>query len=151
LFFVVIGFALILSAPCSAQEAIQTQIGADGAEVDLVQAKLNGKVLSIAFKVRAPADDDISQFFFKPEEVFYVDAEQNIKYHILKDEKDKWLAGPLQSLVGPGDQYLVGLKYIGEGKSGIIWMKFPAPAGENVKIELNLPGVVPFSDVEIGQ
>jgi hypothetical protein len=141
---------LLLSGTCLGQEVIQTQMAMKGAEVDLVQAKINGKVLSVAFSVRAPTDDTISQFEIKPEEVFYVDATQNKKYHILKDEKGKWLAGPISKLVGPKDEYLIDIKYVKKGKSAIMWMKFPAPQVDNAKIEINLPGIVPFSDIEIG-
>lgn len=149
LLFIFILFALIFTGPVLAAEPIQSQMGPEDTELDLLQAKLNGKVLSVVLKVTAPADRSIQRVFFKLDEIFYIDAEQNRKYHILKDEKDKWLAGPLYGVMGKKDKYLFGIDYLREGKSGVLWMKFPAPLGDNPKIELNIPGVVPFSDITI--
>ncbi|PIE82959.1 MAG: hypothetical protein CSA09_03985 [Candidatus Contendobacter odensis] len=135
-----------------AQTALQTQYGPDGVEVDLVRAKIGGKVLSVVFAFRNTGSSS-ADVTYKIEDVHYIDNTESKKYQVLKDEKGAWLAGPIdyskKFIKNKWERYPTTHIYLSEGKKKIVWYKFPAPPENVTKIQINLPEISPFDDVEI--
>ncbi len=151
-------FALVLSvtwfSTSIAQTALQTQYGPDGVEVDLIRAKIGGKVLSAVFAFRNTGSSS-SDITYKIEDVHYIDNTESKKYQVLKDEKGAWLAGPInyfkQYIKGKWENFPATHVHLSEGEKKIVWYKFPAPPEGVSSIQINLPEISPFDDVEISQ
>lgn len=135
-----------------AQTVLQTQYGPDGMEVDLVRAKISGKVLSVVFAFRNVGKDSAKVQYYIAD-VHYIDNTESKKYHVLKDEKETWLAGPIefvrQHSGGKWNKIAVTNVYLNTGEKKIIWYKFPPPPDGVTHIQINLPDISPFDDVEI--
>ncbi len=137
----------------AAPSVLQTQYGPDGLEIDLLSAKVSGDVLSVSMMVRKPKDSGpySAELTFAMEEVNYIDNANSQKYSVLKDEKGKWLAAPLSELER-GDERLFGTSiHLTEKERSVFWYKFPAPPKEATSIQINIPEVSPFNDVEISR
>jgi hypothetical protein len=138
-----------VSATFAGQPVIQTQYGPDGMVVDLVRAKVSGKVLSVVFAFHTDGDNrpDIT---YDIANVYYIDNTESKKYHVLKDEKGIWLSGPFGKDLGKKDTYntYVSLR---KGDNKIVWYKFPTPPESVSHIQILLPGISPFDDVEISR
>ncbi len=117
-------------------QPLQTQIGPEGIEVDLVRCKVTGSVLSVAFLLRHPGEGK-GWIALATEDIYYVAGDE--KYPVLKDNQGKWLAGP-------GEYFK---EYITSDKPQVIWYKFSEPPDNGAKIQIGLKGVVPFDDIEV--
>ncbi len=137
-----------------AQTALQTQYGPDGVEVDLMRAKVGGKVLSVVFAFRNTGSSS-AEVTYKIDEVHYIDNTESKKYQVLKDEKGVWLAGPISSfkqyIKNKWEIFPATHVHLSEGEKKIVWYKFPAPPEGVSSVQINLPEISPFDDVEISR
>ena len=140
----VAAFLATSSLAFAGPKAIQTQFGPDGMEVDLIRAKVSGKVLSTVFSARI--SDGSADLTYAIEEVNYIDTIKSQSYQVLKDGEGKVIAGPIRYT--RKDEPVTHI-YVSEGKNVIFWYKFPAPPEDVTTIQINLPSVSPFDDVEI--
>lgn len=128
--------------PLVAADAIQTQSGTEGeVEVDVVKASVKEGTLTIQLAYRNNGAEP-AKFNFEAKDVYYIDEKEKKKYHVLKDNKETYIASPIRSK----DTVLFEVKP--KGKM-ISWYKFPAPASGATKINLVLPNVLPFEDLPI--
>lgn len=123
----------------SAKEAIQTQYGPDGIEVDLIRMRFSNH-LTLFFKFRNTGEKDVD-FDIHHHSVYFIDETGAKKYHVLQDSRNEWLA--------TGGRLEVTAYEMDPGGSKIGWYKFPLPPEDVKTIEINLPDVTPFEEVEI--
>ena len=134
--------AFMLSAvPASAAEPLQTQMGQNGEmEADVLKAKVDGQVLTVAIAFRNTGDAK-TIVEFKWHDVYFIDKSQTKKYHVLKDNKGVWVASQV---------YYGGVRQtIDAGKKKLIWFKFPAPPEGDDSINLTIPAALPFDGLRI--
>jgi hypothetical protein len=136
-----------LSISLAAPPVLQTQFGPNGMEVDLIRVKISGKVLSVVFAFRNGGSDS-ANVVYNIGEVYYVDNTESKKYHVLKDAKGAWISGPVaETLVG--HKKILTAVHLQKGEKKIVWYKFPLPPENVTHIQILLPDISPFDDVEI--
>lgn len=136
----------MLFAPFGAANAgvLQSQMGMSGEyEADVVKAKVDGGVLTIAVVFRSTSDRDVN-IRYEWQEVFFIDKAENKKYHVLRDSKKSWIASPLNSDHGRGVY-----SRLKAGKKQMVWFKFPAPPASTKSIDLTLPVTLPFDNLQV--
>lgn len=124
-------------------DPLQTQPASSGKmEVDAIKASVKDGILTIQLAYRNKGSEDVN-LYYGIEGVYYIDEKDKKKYHVLKDSKGTWIAAPLEgvSIVGP----------VKADDKTIVWFKFPAPATASTKVNLVVPGVLPFEDLPISQ
>jgi len=131
----------------SAQNAIQVQPSSDGAiEASLVEAKIKRDVLTIKVILKNISDNSIEpEIPF--EGIYYTDIEASKKYYGLKDSEGKYIAGPSSRDWRGG----VFKHYIKAHASKILWIKFPAPPETTKAIDIFIPEILPFEEINIGR
>lgn len=137
-----------------AQSTIQTQYGPNEMEVDLLRAKVSGQVLSVVFSFRNTSTSSSVNVTYDIADVHFVDNSESKKYHVLKDEKGEWLSGPIDFVkrdIGGWKRIPVTKVYLPKNEKKIVWYKFPAPPENVTTIQINLPDISPFDDVEISR
>ncbi len=151
-FFLTCFMALCCCSACLSQPVLQTQFGPDGMEVDLIRAKASGKVLSVVLAFRNSGNKSAS-VRYPVADVHFIDNTDSKKYQVLKDEKGAWLTGPTsfvkQFIANQWQKIAVTSVSVDSGGKKIVWYKFPLPPNNVKTIQINLPGVSPFDDVEI--
>ena len=135
----------MFSLPGYAQEAIQTQPSSDGNfEASLIGAKVRREVLTIKIKVKNITTKN-KKLEFSYKSAYYTDIKNKKKYFALKDSEGKYIAGP-QDRDSYGGQIS---RYLNSGTQTIIWIKFPAPPETADTIDIIIPGILPFEEIEI--
>lgn len=135
----------VFSLPGYAQEAIQTQPSSDGNfEASLIGAKVRRKVLTVKIKVKNITTKN-NKLECRYKSVYYTDIKNKKKYFALKDSEGKYIAGPLDRGSDGGKVE----RYIDSGGQGIIWIKFPAPPETTDTIDIVIPKILPFEEIEI--
>ena len=138
-----LSFTLLLSLSFLVHaEPLQTQYLDNGAELNILKARVaKNNVLTIVAQYDNTSGADFkASYHFK--HVYYIDPEENKKYHVLKDENEKYIASPASS-------GFLQTAWMKPGAKSIIWFKFPAPASETSTINLMLRGATPFDDLPI--
>ncbi len=142
----VCGVLFLLAGSASAWAGvIQTQPATAGPfEADIIKASVRDNVLTIqvAFRCQGPSSNPIS---FKFGDVYLTDLKNKKKYYPLKDSSGRYLAGPAADWL-EGGTYSAWMK---PGDRFIFWIKFPAPPADVEKIDVMVPGFLPFEDVPI--
>lgn len=136
--------SLLTALPTRAADPIQTQSTTEGdVEVDVIKASVKEGTLTIQLAYRNKAGEP-AKFYFDAKDVYYIDEKEKKKYHVLKDNKETYIASPIRS------KETVLFEIQPKGKM-ISWYKFPAPASGATKINLVVPNVLPFEDLPISQ
>jgi hypothetical protein len=135
----------LFSLPGYAQEAIQTQPSSDGNfEASLIGAKVKREVLTVKIKLKNIASKS-NKMECTYKSVYYTDIKNKKKYFALKDSEGKYIAGPQDRGSNGGKVE----RYIDSGAQTIIWIKFPAPPETTDTIDIIIPGILPFEEIEI--
>jgi len=137
--------SLFLASAVNAEEAIQTQPSSDGKiKASIIGAKVKRGVLTVKVSLK-----NISGIKIEPEiryrEIYYADINEKKKYYALKDSNGKYIAGPQHYDWGGG----TFKARIAAGEKRIIWLKFPAPPENTKAIDIFVPGILPFEEVEL--
>lgn len=138
------GLLLLAGTLPSPADAIQTQPATQGdLEVDVIKAAAKEGILTIQLAYRNKGDAEAA-LHYAWQDVYFLDTQDKKKYQVLKDSQGTFLAAP-------DDGYReINAKVPGAGKL-IVWFKFPAPPASTTKINLVVPGVLPFEDLPISQ
>lgn len=132
-------------SPCAAGEQAQVQPSTDGKlEGTLLQAKVRRDVLTVKIKVVNVSSSTVEPEFGY-QDVYFTDIDEQKKYFALKDENGRYIAGPQHDDWGGG----AFKERIGAGEQQIVWVKFPAPPETSTAIDVFIPGMLPFEEVEI--
>ncbi len=128
-----------------AGEAMQTQPSSDGkVEGAIIGVKVKRGVLTVKVSLKNVSENRIEpEMFFR--EVYFTDIKENKKYFCLKDSNGRYISGPQDSGFRGG----TFKDKIPFGEKRIIWMKFPAPPESSDTIDIFLPGMLPFEEIEI--
>lgn len=129
-------FTVASTASFAEQPVIQTQMSAKGYEVDLLRAKVSGNYLSVIFMARYAGDGEKVYVAEPAHDVYFIDDAEGKKYLVLKDKKGAWLEDGTNG-------------YLDQGEKLLMQYKFPIPPENVKKINITLPDVMPFDDVEI--
>ncbi len=137
---------LMLGWPLAGTAApIQTQPALSGdMEVDIVKAKVDGKILMIAAQFRNNGQER-ANLNFTIDRVYYIVQDTQQKYHVLRDDQKVWLASYQGATIGRSPLR------INPGAKQLLWFKFPAPPENVTRIDLNIPGVLPFDKLPINR
>ena len=72
---------------------------------------------------------------------------------MLKDSQGEFLAGPIdfvkRRVDGEWERIPVSSVYISYSQKKVMWYKFPLPPDNVTHIQINLPDISPFDDIEI--
>jgi len=126
-----------------------TEMTMDGRfDVTLKKAKVQNDVLTIVL-VYKNTGDKTEKFSFPLKSVYFIDNKDNKKYHVLKDEKQVWIAAPIcgDFINTPTACFRQGVN-VDAGKMQMVWFKFPAPPQGNT-INIVIPDSVPFENIAI--
>jgi len=137
------GLVLLLCSGLAFAGGIQTQFAMRGdVEVDVMKAKVSGDILTIVLAYKNNGG------YIKLEEnagdVHYIEKDSKKKYHLLKDETGRYLGDPIS-----GSKLYVEIRKTGQRQ--MAWFKFPAPPEGVSKIDLSIPGVIPFDELPISR
>jgi len=137
----------ILLTPLSgnAMEVIQIQPSSEGKfEASLTSAKIKRDVLTIQVIMKNVSAKRASMtLWYKA--VYYIDVENKKKYFILKDSDGQYIAGPKKGSTHGG--YFGGAIEPNEQK--ISWMKFPIPPESSSIVDIIVPGILPFEEIQL--
>ncbi len=131
--------------PISANaSALQTQMSLDANfEIDVKKAQVIDNVLTVILVFRNTSGEK-AKISMPPGQIHYIDAAQNKKYHILKDEKNAYILAP--------PLYYGNLEFeVSANGKKLAWFKMPAPDEGVDTINLNLPGSTPFEQLKISR
>lgn len=148
--FISAAFMALAAGPlCSlsglAMEPIQTQPSSDGKfEASLTSAKVRRDVLTVKIRLKNIATES-AKLEFKYKSVYVTDIEEKKKYFALKDSAGTYIAGP-QDRSSEGGKVE---RYIDAGGQAIVWVKFPAPPEATQTVDIFVPRVLPFEEIEI--
>ncbi len=136
---------ILLVSFAYALEAIQTQPSSDGRlEASLIGAAIKRGVLTVKVSL-----ENISTGRIEPEipyeSIYYADIDAQKKYFALKDENGFYIAGPRHTDWHGG----CFKKSMSPGDKMILWVKFPAPPESTASIDLFIPDILPFEEVEL--
>lgn len=139
----VIGILFSLSG--YAMDPIQMQPSSDGNfDASLTSVKVRNEVLTVRIRLKNIASKSKKiQLFYK--DVYYTDIKDKKKYFALKDSEGKYIAGPQDR----GAQGGKVERYIDADGQIIMWIKFPAPPETTETIDIFVPGILPFEEIEI--
>ncbi len=147
IFLAVILFTL--SSLTLAREPLDTQYTSGGLETHLLKATVSNGVLTVAFMVENPTDEEIKLHPpFNPNQVEYVARDK--RYPVLKDANDQWMLSPLgetvfnNHLFSENDDSNYYVKFRPKEKK-VGWVKFEAPPDDAWPIDLALPQTSPFT------
>jgi len=137
--------SLFLASTVNAEEVIQTQPSSDGKiEASISGAKVRRGVLTVKVSLKNASGSKI-----EPEirygKIYYADINEKKKYYALKDSNGKYIAGPQHYDWGGG----TFKDRIPAGEKRVIWLKFPAPPETTKAIDIFVPGILPFEEVEL--
>jgi hypothetical protein len=138
------GVFLLASTLPGAADVIQTQSATEGdVEVDVIKAAAKEGILTVQIAYRNKGNA-VAEIYFAWGDVYFLDTQDKKKYQVLNDSQGVYLAQPdnhdrhCNTKIPPGGKQLV-------------WFKFPAPPAGTTKVNLVVPGVLPFEDLPISQ
>lgn len=138
------GLLLLVGTLPSAADVIQTQSATQGdVEVDVIKAAAKEGILTIQLAYRNKGNAEAA-LLYEWSTVYFLDTQDKKKYQILKDSQGVFLAAPDNGFRRIETKIPAGGKLI-------VWFKFPAPPASTTKINLVVPGVLPFEDLPISQ
>jgi hypothetical protein len=127
-----------------AADVIQTQSSTEGdVEVDVIKAAAKEGILTVQLAYRNKGNAE-AHLYWGWQEVYFLDTQDKKKYQVLKDSQGIFLAAP------DNGSHEIDARVPGAGKV-LVWFKFPAPPASTTKINLVVPGVLPFEDLPISQ
>lgn len=148
-----IAIAILFSANVYAADYLDTQYGDDGLEVHIMKTKVNNGVLTVVFAMQNPGSEKIEVPSMPAAQVFFNTADK--KFPVLKDAEDKWLASTIlynrytkstnRIFTGREDGDTDHTLILEPGKKKVGWVKFEAPQDSDWPVDLNFPGVTPFT------
>lgn len=144
-----LAFAAPIALPITFAHAavVQTQMTTDAnAEVDAVKVKVDGDIMSIILMFRNTSDQRL-EYKLDTAETYYIDKAANKKFHMLKDNKNRWVASEVKYYSSSSE---FSFK-INKGAKKLIWMKFPAPADGVETIDFSMPGILPFDGLKVSK
>lgn len=125
------------AAPAPLQ-AIQTQPGPGGSQVDLVKVAVTGDIMTVTF--RCSSDEKYNTKGFRVSEISVIDDATAQRISVLKDNAGNWMTSNSR-----GDYVNVGC----EIKPGVLWAKFPAPPATSKTVSITLPEAGAFDGVPV--
>lgn len=138
---------LIAATTAWAMDPIQTQFSSDGNfELSLLRCQVRGDVLTLQVAIKNTSTDK-AKYEFRYGDVYYTDIKNKKKYFALKDSEGMFIAGPMNTK-NQGGKFA---KWFKPGERNIIWVKFPAPAGETDSIDIAVPKAMPFEGVQLAK
>ena len=126
--------------PMAPVEAIQSQPGPGGSQVDLTKVAVTGDILTVT--LRCSSEQNFNSQVFRIDDISVIDDTTAQRIGVLKDNQGK----PLVSSPTPSGDSLTGSC---DKKPGVIWAKFPAPPATSKTISINFPKVGPFDGVTV--
>ena len=143
--------ALMLTTPSIAQsKSLQTQMTLDGnLDVDINKARVDGNILMVVLTYINASSKDVG-IKYALKDVYYIDKKDSLKYHVLRDSKKEWLAAPVArgSIARETGIAASPILIKAEGRA-TVWFRFPAPSPGTNKIDLIVPGILPFDNLVI--
>lgn len=141
---------LLFSANAHSADYLDTQYGENGLEVNIMKVTFNKNIMTVVFSVENTTDEESVNSAFPIKQVYYNTGDK--KYPVIKDAKDHWLASTIAYSTSKTDIFADQLnisqyytfKLKPKGKK-IGWMKFEAPQESDWPLDLNFPGVTPFT------
>jgi len=130
-----------------AAEPLMTQPTMDGqAEVDVLSARVKDGVLMVVLAFRNLAD---GKYEYAPsiDDAYFVDAKNQKKYQVIRDDKGYPLASPAK-YHGEWPNWRLEFVIKPRGKQ-MVWLKFPAPPEDATSVDLTLPDVLPFDGLPV--
>jgi hypothetical protein len=138
------GVLMLAGTLPGAADVIQTQSATQGdLEVDVIKAAAKEGILTIQLAYRNKGNAE-AEIYYPWSDVYFLDTQDKKKYQVLKDSQEIYLAQPDNH-----DRHCNA--HIPAGGKVIVWFKFPAPPAGTAKINLVVPGVLPFEDLSISQ
>ena len=138
----VLAIGAFLSISGYAMEVMQTQPSSDGnLESSLLSAKVRREVLTVKIKFKNISSKEINKRF-QYDFVYYSDLDEKKKYFVLKDSEGQYIAGPI-------NKYRYFTCDLQPDEQRIIWMKFPAPPTTTKSIDIFIPEIMPFEEIQI--
>ena len=138
------GLLLLVGTLPGAADVIQTQSAITGdVEVDVIKSAAKEGILTIQLAYRNKGNAEAA-LLYEWSTVYFLDTQDKKKYQILKDSQGVFLAAP-------DDGYHRINTKVPPGGKLIVWFKFPAPPATTTKVNLVVPGVLPFEDLPISQ
>ena len=141
---------LIFSASAHSADYLDTQYGENGLEAHVMKVTFNKNIMTIVFALENTSDQKNVYSAFPIKQVYINTGDK--KYPVIKDTKDYWLASTIAYSTSKTDifanntntsqVYVFTLKPKGK-KVG--WMKFEKPQDADWPLDLNFPGVTPFT------
>ncbi|MEA3543701.1 MAG: hypothetical protein U9R69_00610 [Thermodesulfobacteriota bacterium] len=137
-----LAIGVLLSFSSYAMESMQTQPSSDGKlEASLLSAKVRREVLTIKIMLKNISPNKVYTSF-NYDAVYYSDIDDKKKYFVLKDSEGQYIAGPI-------DKYRSFRHDIQTDGQMIVWVKFPAPPETTETIDVFIPMILPFEEIEI--
>ncbi len=126
-------------APASATAALATKKVGEN-QVDVTQAKVVGNILNVELQLSNPSESGAIAEWVEAKDFYYIDDQSAKKVGLLTDDSGAPVANPL----APNGKDIE----LNAGKSAkIVSLKFPAPAGES--ISLNIPKLGSFDGLKV--
>ena len=122
---------------------IQSQIITD-ANAEVVKAQVNNGIMTLIVMFRNTSDRHL-KYDLNTKETYYFDKVANKKFRMLKDSKQQWVASDVSYHTASSS---IRFKVPKQGQK-LVWMKFPAPAGDVEEIDFAMPGILPFERLKI--
>jgi len=140
---------LLFTANAHSADYFDTQYGEDGMEVHIMKVTFNKNIMTIVFAVENTSDEEITYKEFPIKQVYVNTGDK--KYPIIKDAKGDWLASTVgynadNNIFADRKDFSSSytFKIKSKGKK-IGWMKFEKPQDADWPLDLNFPGVTPFT------
>ncbi len=144
LFIAIVG-VIVCGGIVHAQDAMQTQMSSDGnIKASLFEAKVRRNVLTVKVTLENISGARVDPMIIY-RDVYYTDIEKEKKYFVLKDAEGKYISGPKYD-GNDGGRFWYDIE---PGGKKIFWVKFPAPPESTKVVDIFIPGVLPFEEIEI--
>ena len=125
---------------------IQIQPGPKEMQVELLSAKVTGKVLTVTIRYVPGENVSFASTNYPIEQVSYIEDATAKQYGVLQDQSGLYLASPK---TGKSSNEIINLGVSSSSGAAIAWFKFPAPSPEAQTVSINIPQVAPFDGVTI--
>ncbi len=148
----IIAILALTNVAASHAKPLQTQMTLDGnLDVDVNRAKVDGTNLMIVLTYINATNKDIG-IKYPLKDVYYIDKKDSLKYHVLRDSKKEWLAAPVArgSIARETGIAASPILVKAEGRA-TVWFRFPAPSPGTKKIDLIVPGILPFDNLALSK
>lgn len=119
---------------------IDSKPGPDGTQIDLIESRVVGDILTLTFQ--CSSNERNQHESFRVEAISVIDEATSQRIGVLQDDAGNWLTSDSSAssstiTVNCGTQ------------PGIFWAKFPAPPATSPAISVNLPDTAPFYTVPV--